>query len=235
MRRAVSTCVGATLMVAAFGLFTLGLSIGTSVGSGTAGAADNSNKAAFCKANIAIDRAAANVNSNAGFLPILKSHAHDLALLKQDAPSGSLGQLVQQILTVADSAVASNNVSELNSLPDGSALDAYCDVNGNGQKLPKDFGQGKSTAFCTTFDPIYMAVGAAPNKAAVLSALSAHQAQINQLRSELSTLPNSVRTKATTAVHNAEKAITTQNSSALANGGGNGPAADVALYCGQDN
>jgi len=211
-----------------------GIVAGADIGGSTAGAAVSASKAAFCGANDSIDRASANVDSNAGFLAVLKSHPHDLTILKKNAPPGALGQLVQETVNDAEAAVSSNDANALNNLPDGGPIDTYCGVDGNGKPLPAYFGKGKSTAFCSTFVPIYQAAGNAPNKAGVLSVLTADQAQINQLASELSSLPKSIRAKATTAVDKAQTAITTKNPSAIGGGNGNGPASYVALYCGQN-
>jgi hypothetical protein len=199
-----------------------------------AGAAQHASKSAFCGANESIDRASANVNSYAGFLAVLKKHAHQLEILKKDAPPGALGPLVQEVVNGAEAAVSSNNANDLNDIPSGAAIDTYCGVDGNGNPLPSYFGTGKATAFCSTFVPIYQAVGNAPNAAGVVAALTAHQSEISQLASELSTLPKSIRAAATTTVDKAEKVITTKNPALIKPNGGNGSAAHVALYCGQN-
>ena len=211
-----------------------GIVAGTSVGVSAAGAAEHASKTAFCGANDSIDRAAAKVNSNAGFLAVLKKHTHDLAVLKENAPPGAIGQTVQGTVTEAEAAISSNNANELNNIPDGANIDTYCGVNGSGAPLPAYFGKGTATAFCSTFVPVYQSAQNATNKAGVLAAITAHQAQIDQLASELSSLPKSIKAKATAAVDNAQKAIASKNPSALGGGNGNGPAQYVALYCGQN-
>jgi hypothetical protein len=203
------------------------------IGVGTAAAAEHATKAAFCGANDSIDRASANVNSNAAFLAVIKTHTHDLAILKKNAPPGALGQLAKEVVNGAEAAVSSNNPNDLDNLPNGAGIDSYCGVEGNGTPLPAYFGTGKSTAFCSNFIPIFQGVSNAPNAAGVLAALTAHQAQISQLASELSTLPKSIKAKATTTVNKAQAAITSNNA-ALLKQNGNGPAEDVALYCGQN-
>jgi len=190
-------------------------------------------KSAFCTANISIDRASANVDSDAGFLAVLKSHSHDLGILKKDAPAGAVGQLAIKLVNGAETAVSANNVNALNNLPDGSSLDTYCGVDGNGSPLPAYFGKGTSTAFCTNFVPIFEDVSNATNAAGVLSALTSHASQVTQLSSELSTLPASIKAAATTTVDKAQTAIKT-NSAAAIKGNGSGSAMDVALYCGQN-
>ena len=141
-----------------------GIVAGTSVGVSAAGAAEHASKAAFCGANDSIDRAGANVNSNAGFLAVLKKHTHDLTILKENAPPGALGQTVKETVTEAEAAISSNNANELNNIPNGAAIDTYCGVNGNGAPLPSYFGKGKTTTFCSTFVPIYQAARTPPTR-----------------------------------------------------------------------
>jgi hypothetical protein len=229
MRRVVVTAAMLVLSVAASGIV-----VSTSVAVSPVGAAEQASKSAFCGANDSIDRASANVNSNAGFLAVLKSHTHDLTIMKNNAPSGSLGQLVQEVVNNAEAAVSSNNANALNNIPNGGAIDTYCGVNGNGNKLPAYFNKGMGTAFCSTFVPIWQGTMNASSQADVLSVLTADQAQVNQLAMELSSLPKSIKAKATSAVHNAQNAIASKNPSALGGGNGGGPASYVALYCGQN-
>jgi len=211
-----------------------GIVASTSIGVSTAGAAEHASKTAFCGANDSIDRASANVDSNSGFLAVIKKHSHDLAVMKENAPPGAVGQLVIEVVNGADAAVSANNAKDLNNLPNGAAIDTYCGVNGNGKPLPAYFGKGTATAFCSNFIPIYQGASNATNQAGVLAVLAAHQSQLNQLALELSTLPKSIKTKATAAVNNAQAAIKANNPAKLGNGKGNGPAASVALYCGQN-
>lgn len=206
----------------------------SSVGFSQAGAAMQGSKAAFCGANESIDRAGANANSNAAFLAVLRSHSRDLVTLQKNAPAGALGQQVQQVVSDAEAAISANDPNDLDNLPDGGSIDTYCGVQGNGKPLPSDFGKGTTTLFCTTFIPVWQDTQNAPNRAGVLAVLAAHQAQVAQLAAESSSLPKSIRAKATATVDRAQRAITTKNSSALGGGNGNGPADDVALYCGQN-
>jgi hypothetical protein len=198
--------------------------------SGVVAVTAHASKTAFCNANIAIDKASASVTSNAGFLAVLKTHTSDLKIMQENAPSGSVGTTVQQIVQVADKAIAANNANDLNSGPDTGDVDTYCGVAGNGQPLPAYFDTGKSTTFCATFLPVYGAVGNATSAAGRLAVLTVHKAQIEKLGTEASALPSSIKATATGAVANAEKVIATKNASLLANGG----AADLALYCGQN-
>jgi hypothetical protein len=229
MRRMTFASAAVILAVVASGIVA-----GTTVGVSVAGAAEHASKAAFCGANESIDRAGANVSSNAGFLAVLKKHTHDLAVLKENAPAGALGQTVDETVTAAEAAISSDNANELNNIPDSGSIDTYCGVNGNGAPLPAYFGKGTTTPFCSTFVPVYESAQNATSKAAVLAAITAHQAQIDQAATELSTLPKSIKAKATAAVDNAQKAIASKNPSDLAGGNGNGPASYVALYCGQN-
>ena len=229
MRRAVFTATAVTLTLMASGIVA-----STGVAVLPAAAAEHASKSAFCSANESIDKAGANISSNAGFLAVLKKHTHDLTVLKENAPSGALRQLVNETVTDAEAAISSNNANELNNIPDSGNIDTYCGVNGNGAPLPAYFGKGTATAFCSTFVPVYQSTQNATSKTAVLAVITAHQAQINQLASELSSLPKSIKAKASAAVDNAQKAIASKNPAELGGGNGNGPASYVALYCGQN-
>lgn len=228
MRRLAVLPVIALLVTLAFGASALG-----SAGASAATEPGHPNKAAFCAANNSIDKASANVSSSAGFLAVLKSHTAQLRTLKDDAPAGAVGTLVQQVIAAADAALASNNPNDLNNAPEGGGIDTYCGVNGVGKPLPKYFATGKGTSFCSTFLPIFQAVGSATSKAGAVAALVADKTQVSQLGSELSGLPKSIKAKATATVDTAQTAITT-NSAAGLGLGGNGPASSVALYCGQN-
>jgi len=229
MRRVAITATAVMLSLMGSGLVAC-----TSVGVSPAAGAEHASKAAFCGANESIDRAGANVTSNAGFLTVLKKHTHDLTVLKENAPPGALGQTVDETVTAAEAAISSDNANELNNIPDSGSIDTYCGVNGNGASLPSYFGKGTATSFCSTFVPVYQSAQNATSKAAVLAAITAHQAQVNQLASELSSLPKSIKGKATAAVDNAQKAIASKNPADLGGGNGGGPASYVALYCGQN-
>ena len=229
MRRLVLVSIALVLSVLAPGFVAW-----TAFGASSAGAAVYASKGAFCGANDSIDRASANVNSSAGFLAVLKSHKSDVAALKKNAPSGSLGQQVLEAYNTAEAAIASNNPNDLNNVPSGGAIDTYCDVDGQGKPLPSYFNKGTGSTFCSTFVPIWQGTQNASNKAGVLSVLTANQAQISQAATELATLPKSIKAKATATISRAQKAIATKNPSALGGGNGGGPASYVALYCGQN-
>jgi hypothetical protein len=231
MQRMALASIGALLAVAASGIVA-----STSIGVSTAGAAELASKTAFCGGNIAIDKASTKVDSNAGFLNVLKQHRSALSAMDKNAPSGTVGTEARDEVAAAQAAIASGNVSDLNTVPEsaGGDIDTYCGVGTNGQALPSYFSKGKATAFCSTFLPIYEAVSNAPNAAARTAAFTAHQAQIDQLASELSTLPKSIKAKATTTVTKAQTAIRSNNSASATTGSGSGAAAYVALYCGQN-
>jgi hypothetical protein len=222
---------GALLAIAASGIVA-----STSIGASTASAAEHASKTAFCGGNITIDKASANVDSNAGFLTVLKQHKSALSAMDKNLPSGAVGTEARDEVAAAQAAIASGNVSDLNTVPAsaGGDIDTYCGVDPNGQALPSYFGKGKATAFCSTFLPIYEAVSNAPSAAARTAAFTGHEAQINQLASELSTLPKSIKAKATTTVTKAQAAIKSNNSASATTGSGSGAATYVALYCGQN-
>ena len=217
------------------------LALGTAGGlagcssSPSAAATAAARKTAFCGGNIKIDKASANVNSLAGFMTVLKEHKSALSTMDKNLPSGSVGTEAHQEIAAAHSAISSGNTNALNNLPSsaGGGIDTYCGVDGSGDPLPAYFATGKGTTFCTGFLPIYQAVGNASSAAQVLAALESNKAQIAQLATELSGLPSSIKTQATAMVTKVQTAIT-ENSAASLNQNGNGPAASVALYCGQN-
>ncbi|HLN41218.1 MAG TPA: hypothetical protein VK215_02125 [Acidimicrobiales bacterium] len=192
-------------------------------------------KTAFCGGNIKIDKASGNVDSAAGFLTVLKDHKSALSAMEKNLPSGTLGTEAREEIAAAQAAVASGNANDLNNAPSSSGgdIDTYCGVDGNGDPLPAYFATGKGSSFCTTFIPIYDAVGNATSASGVLAALEANKTQITELATEVSGLPSSIKGKASATVSKAQTAIA-ENSAASLKGNGNGPAAAVALYCGQN-
>jgi len=190
-------------------------------------------KAAFCGGNIKIDKAGANVTSNAGFLAVLKDNKSALSAMADNLPPGTVGTDARQEVTEARKAVATNNVNVLNNATPSGDIDTYCGVDGNGDPLPAYFSTGKGTSFCTTFLPIFQAVGNANGPTAVLAVFNADKAQVAQLATEVSGLPASIKAEASTTVSKAQAAVTEQNAAAI-QGNGSGAATQVALYCGQN-
>ncbi|MGH9044194.1 MAG: hypothetical protein ACRDVP_05060 [Acidimicrobiales bacterium] len=229
MRRLTLSCMAAVVISCA--LWTLA---SASLGVGGAGAARNGGKASFCAANDALDRASANVDSVAEFLTVLKAHTHAIEVMGRNAPSGDLGRVSRKLVNGFDAALTSGNANELNSLPDGVAIDTYCGVDGTGNRLPAYFGKGKGAPFCSGFLPIFEAVSKAPDDAAVLAALDANKSQLSQLTSQLGHLPGSIRSKAASTLEKAQTAIDASDASAI-RGNGAGNAIAVALYCGQNS
>jgi hypothetical protein len=227
--------LGATLSGAV--ALTIGLAAGSTAASGsslaTGATTAGAHKAAFCAGNLKIDRASANVNSAAGFLTVLKHNKAALSAMEKNLPPGTVGTDARQILAAAQAAIASGNVNALNNTPSGGDIDTYCGVDGGGNPLPAYFAKGKGSSFCSTFLPIFQAVGNAGSPAAVLAALEANKTQIAQLATEVPGLPASIKAKANATVEKAQTAIA-QNNAASLRGNGNGPAPQVALYCGQN-
>jgi hypothetical protein len=189
----------------------------SSVGVVTAGASLYASKGAFCGANDAIDRETANVESGTGFLKVMKSHTHQLDVMEKNLRS----------------AIKTGNANTFFALAGSSAgaSDTYCGVQGNGQPLPAYFKQGAKSSFCKTFLPVYGAVSDAQSDADTLAAVTAHQTQINQLGSEVSTLPKSIKAQATKAMQTAQAAIASESATPITSDNSNS-APDVALYCG---
>jgi hypothetical protein len=232
MRRTVLAC-----SVAILGFLGPILIISTAVSGARAGAATRpvyASKAAFCAAEDALNRATANTTSAAGALSVLKGHAQDLAALKANAPLGSVGTLARQEVALADAAIASNNPSGIANLPNGSAIDAYCGVDGQGDRLPANFGQGKSIPFCSNYRPVFESVIRATTQADVLSVLTGQQGRLDQLASGLAKVPKSARSTATTAIRSAQSIVTSKNSTDIGN---NFAEAIIKLgfYCGLDD
>jgi hypothetical protein len=232
MRKLGTTLCGAVAL-------TIGLAAGSMVASGsslaTAATTTGAHKTAFCAGNLKIDKASATVNSEAGFLTVLKHSKAALSAMGKNLPSGTVGSDARKEIAAAQKAIASGNVNDLNTVPQsaGGDIDTYCGVDGNGNALPSYFATGKGSSFCATFLPIFAAVGNANGPAGALAALEANKTQIAQLATEVSGLPASIQAKASATVTMAQTAIT-QNSAASLNGNGNGPADAVALYCGQN-
>ena len=74
-------------------------------------------KTAFCAGNLKIDKASSNVNSNAGFLTVLKHNKSALSTMENNLPSGKLGAEAQKEIAAAAVAIASGSVNELNTAP----------------------------------------------------------------------------------------------------------------------
>ena len=233
MRKLGTTLCGAVAL-------TIGLAAGSTAASASSSATaaiatSGAHKTAFCAGNVKIDKAGASVNSEAGFLTVLKHNKAALSAMGKNLPSGTIGTDARKEIAAAQKAIATGNVNDLNTVPQsaGGDIDTYCGVDGNGNALPSYFATGKGSSFCATFLPIFAAVGNANGPAGALAALEANKTQIAQLATEVSGLPASIEAKASATVSNAQTAIT-QNSAASLNGNGNGPADAVALYCGQN-
>jgi hypothetical protein len=232
MRGVVATLSGVVALA-------IGLAAGSTAAScsssATAATSTAARKTAFCAGNLKLDKAVANVNSNAGVLTVLKDNKGALSKMEKNLPSGTVGTEARHLTTDLQAAVASGNANDLNNISSSVSgdIDTYCGVDGEGHPLPAYFAKGKGSSFCTTFIPIYQAVGNASTPAAVLAALDANKTQVAQLATEVSGLPASIKAKASATVNMAQAAITA-NSAASLNRNGNGPAPSVALYCGQN-
>jgi hypothetical protein len=193
-------------------------------------------KTAFCRGNIQLDKASANVNSLSGFVTVLKKHKSAISTMDKNLPPGTLGTEARQMVSALATASSSGNTNALNNvpMPVSGDVDTYCGVAGNGTPLPAYFATGKGSTFCTTFLPIYDAVSNATSPAGVLAVLVAHKTQIAQAVSEVSGLPSSIKASASAVVTKAQAAITENSASNLGSGNGNGEAELVALYCGQN-
>ncbi len=202
-----------------------------------ASATSHSTKSAFCAANVKLDKASANVTSDAGFLAVLKANSADLDALDNNAPAGKVGQEVRALVKAARAAVAAGNANALNS-PSldsaGSDVDTYCGVDGNGDPLPPYFAAGKGSAFCSVAGSINQGTSSATSSTGVLTFLAAHQTLINQYATYVPNLPTSVRSDAQSLVTTSRAAIAANNASLLGTAAVENASASVALYCGQN-
>jgi hypothetical protein len=186
----------------------------------------------LCGATVTIDKASVNVNSQAAFLAVLKTHQTQVKTMKDNLPPGSIGITVRGIVAAMEQAIVQNSTAPFNSIENGTDLDTYCGVDGNGTPLPSDFAAGRGTQFCNGFVFIYDGVTQATTPAGALNALIAGKGQVDRLAGEVSSLPGSIQAEASSAVSAAESAIA-QNSTASVLSL-QGPATNVALYCGQN-
>jgi len=199
-------------------------------------AASAGNKAAFCNADIDIDKASQNTTSMAGFLSLLKSHQADLTAIKNDGPA-SIHSQAQALVATAEKAIADNNPNEINSSAgnnDGAAVDTFCNVDGSGNPLPSYFGTGKGTAFCSVADQINQGTNAATGAPQVMAFLAAHQNLVNEFATDLSTLPVKQKAEAQYLVTTTRAAISSNNPTALGASTTASDSEDIQLYCGQN-
>ena len=133
MRKLGTTLCGAVAL-------TIGLAAGSTAASGssfaTAATTAGAHKTAFCAGNLKIDKASANVNSEAGFLTVLKHNKAALSAMGKDLPSGTVGTDARKEIAAAQKAIASGNVNDLNTVPQsaGGDIDTYCGVDGTGTR-----------------------------------------------------------------------------------------------------
>jgi hypothetical protein len=189
-------------------------------------------KSALCGATIAVDRESTNVNSQEEFLAVLKTHQAQVETMRNNLPPGSIGTEIGRIVNAMELAIARSSTAPFNSIENGQDLDTYCGVDGNGDPLPSDYAAGKGTEFCNGFVFVYQGVTAATTPAGSLSALVSSKGQVDQLATELSSLPSSIQAQASAAVSAAQSAIAQNNAASLMDLAG--PATNVALYCGRN-
>jgi hypothetical protein len=223
--------------LASIGLAVLGIGLvaglaGCSSSNPTGSAAQ---KSAFCGANIAIDKASANVNSQTDFVTVLKAHRSQLSTMQNNLPGGSLGTEARDEINAADQAIAKNSANPLNSIPStaGGDLDTYCGVDGSGNPLPSYFAAGKGTALCSVNSKIDAGTANAQGPSDILAFLKAHQDLVSQFAADMSSLPSSLTEEGQQLVTSAQQAIATNNANLL-NQTVLTDAMDMDLYCGQN-
>ena len=232
MRRFVSSGV-------ALGLLGLGAAACGSSGSTNASSTSTTSgtKAAFCAANVTLDKASSTVNSGAEFLTVLKQHSATLDTLQKNVPAGKIGTEAKALLQAARTAVATNNVNALeapNLQSDGADIDTYCGVDGSGDPLPSYFGAGKGSNACQIQNQISAGTSNANGPADLLTFLSAHQNLVSQFAAAVPNLPASIKSQAQTLVTTVQQAIATHNADLLGTQAISNDAMNVSLYCGQN-
>ena len=203
---------------------------------GTKSSSSASTKAAFCSANVTIDKAAANAQSPQDFLTVLKQNGPALAAMRKNAPAGRIGTEAKALVGTADKAVSSNNINDLEQVPQsyGGDIDTFCGVDGNGDPLPAYFAQGKGSQFCSAIDQINTGTSQAQGPDDILAFLKAHQDLVAQVSSNAGNLPASLKSEVQTLVGSARQAIATNKSDPLGSPDVQNDAADASLYCGQN-
>lgn len=224
---------------ALLGLLAFGTAACSSSGSTNASSTSTTTntKVAFCAANKTIDKAGASVSSAAGFLAVLKANTAALDALNKNAPSGKVGNDTHQVVSAARSAIAANNPDLLNTPAlnaVGPDLDTYCGVDGQGNPLPAYFGAGKATAICSVVTQLDAGTNNAPDAAAVLAFLKAHQSLITQFVADIPSLPGSLQSEAQALASTARSAIASNNPATIGTPAVQKESGDVDLYCGHN-
>jgi len=204
--------------------------------SGSKSSSGQSTKAAFCSAEVTINKAGANASSAQDFLAVLKANGPAIAALGKNAPSGKIGTEAQALVKAADTAVASNNTDSLQNVPQSYSgdIDTYCGVDGNGDPLPAYFAQGKGTQFCAAETQIDAGTSQAQSADDVLNFLKAHQGLVSQVAANTSNLPGNLEPEVHTLVSSAQQAIATNSSDPLNSQDVQNAASDASLYCGEN-
>jgi hypothetical protein len=184
----------------------------------------------LCGADVAIDKASLDTNSLEDFIGVLKTHRAQVETIRHNLPPGAIGEEIGRIVNAMGQAIAKNSTAPFNSIENGQDFDTYCGVDGNGDPLPSDFAAGRGTKFCNGFVFVYQGITAATTPTGALSALVSSKGQVDQLATELNSLPSSIGSQASAVVSSAQSAIAQHSSASMLTLAG--PATNVALYCG---
>jgi len=111
-------------------------------------------KMAFCAAFVPFAKLNAAILGEPS-LGWLKAHQSDLHTIKNDAPSGGVGQIARLLVQQTDTYIKTNNPNDAIMFNSATNVDVYCGVDMNGNPLPAYFSTGKRTAFCATFLPVW--------------------------------------------------------------------------------
>lgn len=206
----------------------------TACGGSSHSGASASTKAAFCAADIKLDKVTGSAGSLEQVLSVLKDNAGTLSTLRANAPSGKIGTETKALLQTIDSAEASNNTNLLQSVPPsyGGDLDTYCGVDANGNPLPAYFAHGKGSSFCQAVAQIDNGTAQAQSADDVLTFLKGHQALLSQAAAGDGGLPSPVNTEAQSFLAASQQAVSSNSSAPLQNDQLGTDIGDMDLYCG---
>lgn len=199
--------------------------------------AASASRSAFCSDDVKLDKAGTTVMSMADYVHVLEANQALLADMAKHLPSGSVGTQAQQLLSADNTAAATNSSTALSSpslMKAGADVDTYCGVDGTGDALPSNFGQGRGTAFCSVDSQISAGTGSATDSASITAFLSSHRSLVNSFGADLSSLPVSIKNTAQRLYSTAQSALTSGNSSAFSPEAIH-DATDVDLYCGMNH
>lgn len=226
--------VGAALVLAALAAACSSSGSKSSSTAASAATVADGDKAAFCGANSALDKALLSPASEAAFLTALKGEQANVDVFASSAPNAIKADATVMV-TAARAAIAQNSATPLNAADvqaAGGRVNAFCGVQSDGTPVPANAGTGKGSPFCDDQLQLDTAVQAAADANALVTALKANTARIDDfeknappgLQADVQVLVSAAR--AAVAANDATKLGTTDVAAAVAH---------VNTYCGIGN